>query len=191
MKDLEPRYFTLKEYVKVLYDATYMMTKYKQYLKLIDSKFNSNIMLAVTYVNGCKICSYYHTKELLKSGASDEELKSMLDGSFKDLKKEDTKALLFAEHYADAKGDYDKESFSKLIDEYGKDMAYGIMATIKLIMFGNISGISLGNMKERFKFKKPQNSKPLTDLSILLSTIILMPLFIIISLFRKRKEFPY
>ena len=53
-------------------------------------------------------------------------------------------------------------------------------------MFGNIYGISLGNMGSRFKFEKQRNSKFLTDFYIILAPLFLMIPFLIINLFRKK-----
>ncbi|UTB33936.1 MAG: carboxymuconolactone decarboxylase family protein [Methanobacterium sp. ERen5] len=43
--------------------------------KELSQKFIERIMLAVTEVNGCEICSYAHTKRALESGMSNEEIK--------------------------------------------------------------------------------------------------------------------
>jgi len=37
-------------------------------------------MLAVTAVNGCRYCSYFHTKQALKSGITAEEIRDLLAG---------------------------------------------------------------------------------------------------------------
>ncbi|MBN2877181.1 MAG: carboxymuconolactone decarboxylase family protein [Bacilli bacterium] len=187
MKYNEPRYFSAKTFNHTILEATYMMVKHHKELGLINKKFRSNIMLAVTYVNGCKLCSYYHTNVLIKSGASEEELKSMLDGSFKELESNETKALLFAEHYADVNGLYDPETFDALIKYYGKEIAIGILASIKLIMFGNMNGISWGNLWQWIRFRKPPNAKFWNDLYIAISPVFLMPAGILINLFRKKK----
>ncbi len=185
------RFFSVKQATSILFDATYMMAKYGKFLKKISKKFRSNIMLAVTNVNGCRYCSYYHTQELIKEGATTEEMQALMDGSFKDIEAHETLALVFAQHYADADGNYDKDAFKKVVEYYGKDTAYGIMATIKLIMFGNMNGISIGNLVDRIKFKKPSNSKFFTDLYNGLFAYVLLFIFLIINLFRKRKEFAY
>lgn len=184
----EQRYFTPKQFTEAMYEAAYMIAKYKE-LRTIDKKFRSNIMMAVTNVNGCRVCSYYHTSELLKAGASEDELKFILESAYHDVENEDTVALMFAEHYADTLGNYDKEAFKRVVDVYGKEKAYGIMAAIKVIMFGNMNGISLGNLWDRIRFKKTNNAKFFTDLYNGLFSFIFMPLFVFLNLFRKRKEF--
>ncbi len=48
--------------------------------ELISPAFRERLMLAVTEVNGCRYCSYYHAREALKSGISGAELAALLAG---------------------------------------------------------------------------------------------------------------
>lgn len=183
----EQRYFSIHKYNITLWKASYVMAKFSKELKNMDKKFRSNIMMAVTNVNGCRACSYYHTSELLKAGATEEEMKYILDGAYDNIESEESIALLFAEHYADTFGHFDEEAFAKVKNEYGLEKSQSILASIKAIMFGNIFGISLGHMWDRMRFKKTKNANFFTDLYVILFTFILLPIFIIINLFRKKK----
>jgi len=185
----EARYFTVKQFNRITYGAAHVIVKYRKYMRLIDKVFRSQIMVAVSSVNKCRVCSYVHTKGLIKSGISNEELKDILDGSFENLTEEISLALIFAQHYADQVGKYDQEAFNKIIDYYGKEYAYGIMTTIKIIMFGNTNGIALTNLSNRLRFKKVKNAKFLTDLYNGFAGYVLLPFFIIINLFTKKKTF--
>lgn len=49
----EQRYFPIRQFTITLFDAAFMMVKYRRFLKMIDKKFRSEIMLAVTFVTGC------------------------------------------------------------------------------------------------------------------------------------------
>lgn len=183
----EPRFFSAKQFNRIAFDAAHAIAKYSKFMRLVDKTFQKQIMLAVSGVNKCSICSYVHTKSLLKSGASNEELKMLYEGKFENLDENITFALVFSEHYADQGGNYDQEAFEKVIEYYGKNKAYGIMATIKMIMFGNTNGIALGNLGARFKFKKNKNSKFFTDLYNGPFAYILLPLFLLINLFTKKR----
>ena len=189
MSNKEPRYYSPGAFTKVLFEMAYMSVKFTKELKLISKKFRSDIMLAVTYVNGCRICSYVHTRELLREGATKEQLKPLLEGSFADLDTNETTALIFAQHYADTRGEYDPEAFYTVKKQYGKDVAIGILATVKLIMFGNLNGIAFGNLWDRIRFRKIKNPNILTDLYNAFSPIVLLPLFLIASLFRRKQEY--
>ena len=48
--------------------------------KRVSKAFSERIMLAVTVVNGCRYCSYYHTSVALKAGMSEGEIRDMLGG---------------------------------------------------------------------------------------------------------------
>ena len=69
--------------------------------KELSPDFIERIMLAVTEVNGCAICSYAHTKMALEAGMSNEEIQNMLSGIFDNVPTEEMAAIMFAQHYAD------------------------------------------------------------------------------------------
>lgn len=94
---------------------------------------------------------------------------------------------MFAQHYAFQVGKYDQDVFDKIIDYYGKEKAYGIMATIKIIMFGNTNGIALTNLVNRLRFKRNKNSKFFTELYNGFIGYLLLPILIIVNLFVKKK----
>jgi AhpD family alkylhydroperoxidase len=50
--------------------------------KLIDSQFSERIMMAVTEVNGCRYCTYFHTQVALKAGLDKEEIRETFSGDF-------------------------------------------------------------------------------------------------------------
>lgn len=185
----EPRYFSIREFNSIVNGASHAIVKYRKYMKKIDKPFRKQIMLAVSGVNKCSICSHVHTKSLIKSGLTDDELKVILDGSFENLEKEYSLALMFSQHYAFQVGKYDQEAFDKVVDYYGKEKTYGIMATIKIIMFGNTNGIALTNIVNRLKFKRNKNSKFFTDLYNGFAGYLLMPILMIVNLFVRKKTY--
>lgn len=182
------RIYGKREFIGIVNKATYSMVKYKKYMKLISKEFQTNLMLSVTEVNGCQLCSYYHTKHAIDSGISDEELQSLLSGDHTSVKAEEAMALMFAQHYASEKENYSRDTFQKVIEHYGKEEAYGILATITLISFGNANGISVGNLKSRFSKKgKVKDSKLINELFIGISPIVLLPVTFIINIFKKKQ----
>jgi len=72
--------------------------------KVMSSEFIERIMLAVTEVNGCEVCSYAHTKIALEQGMSEEEIGKLLSGDTEDIPAEEAPAIFFAQHYADTRG---------------------------------------------------------------------------------------
>ena len=72
--------------------------------KELSPEFIERIMLGVTEVNGCEVCSYAHTKMALEQGMAAEEIQQLLAGSTDNIPVEEMPAYLFAQHYADRRG---------------------------------------------------------------------------------------
>ena len=142
----------------------------------MDKVFLERIMLAVTEVNGCAACSYYHTKVALEEGFSAEEIRAMLGGSFADVPPEQLSGVLFAQHYADLRGKPSKESWAKIVSEYGETGAYGILAVTRMIMMGNAIGIPSGSFFLRFRGKADPRSNVFYEIMMMLAMIVFFPL---------------
>ena len=140
-----------KSLVLLFRSIKYLRTNRKA--RLISSQFKERIMLAVTEVNGCQACSYAHTKFALEEGMSAEEIKAILGGDIKDIPENEMLGILFAQHYADKKGKPSKESWQRLVDEYGQEAALIILAMIRMIQVGNIYGMAISALRDRFKGK--------------------------------------
>ena len=67
----------------------------------LDIEFMERIMLAVTSVNECRYCSYYHTKIALENNCTNEEIRELLGGDFSCADQEELPALAFAQHFAE------------------------------------------------------------------------------------------
>ncbi len=187
-QEYNKRIFSLGQFIKILDKATYSIVKHKKDLKLINKNFKSNIMLAVTEVNGCIYCSYYHTKIALESGTTEKEMAGLLSGELSLAKKEEYTALMFAQHYADVNSKYDQTAYQEVIAVYGNSLAKGILSTIRLIMMGNSYGIAANCLKLRLTGKRVIGSKLINELTILTSIIFLLPLLIIKNIFIKKTD---
>lgn len=93
----KPRNFTIKQFTRIVFEMTHAVVKYGKYMRLVDKVFHAEIMLAVSGVNQCAICTHVHTKTLLKEGASSSDLADL----YGHVSEEKRLALVFAEHYAD------------------------------------------------------------------------------------------
>lgn len=142
----------------------------------MDKAFLERIMLAVTEVNGCAMCSYYHTKVALEEGFSAQEIRAMLGGSFADVPQEQISGVLFAQHYADQRGTPARESWQRIVDEYGETGAYGILAVARMIMMGNAVGIPSGSFLLRFRGKADTRSNVFYELLMMLAMVVFLPL---------------
>jgi AhpD family alkylhydroperoxidase len=120
--------------------------------KLISNQFRQRIMMAVTEVNGCRYCSYYHSKLALKAGISNEELDSLLTGKIKNCPEEEKIALIYAQHWAEKQGKPEPEWEQKLKSEYEAEKAEIINLAIRMINFGNLSGNTFDYLLFKFSF---------------------------------------
>ena len=141
--------------------------------KELSPKFIERIMLAVTEVNGCGICSYAHTKKALESGMSNEEIQNMLSGIIDDVPTNEVAAVMFAQHYADTRGNPTMESWQRIVEIYGISKAKGILGSIRTIMIGNAYGIAWSSFFNRLRCRPDPRSNLLYEVSMILGTILI------------------
>ncbi len=167
------RMYTIGEFYIFLQEAlrTIKYTKQAKKSENLNNKFIERIMLAVTEVNGCEICSYKHTEVALKEGMSQEDINSLLSGNAESIPEEESVAIFFAQHYADKKGRPSKEAWQRVVDTYGEQNALGILGAIRGIMAGNTHGIAVSALLSRIKGKKISKSNLGYELGMILSII--------------------
>jgi AhpD family alkylhydroperoxidase len=156
--------------------------------KLISPQFRERIMLAVTEVNGCEACSYAHTKIALEEGMSPEEISAILSGEAENIPENELVGIFFAQHYTDENGKASEESWQRLVSEYGQEGAMVILAIIRMINTGNIYGIAVSAISNRFKGKPSGKTSLAYEISIILSIFLYLPLTIIQAIFDNIRE---
>lgn len=122
--------------------------------ELLDKRFMERIMLGVTQVNGCQLCSYAHTKMALEMGMEEQQIQELLGGELDNVPSEQLKAVLFGQHYAETKGRPTQAAWDEIVTVYGKEAAKGILGTIRIMMVGNIWGVVIGLLKDRIQHRK-------------------------------------
>ena len=145
---------------------------------LLSPALRERLMMAVTEVNGCAMCSWYHVQMALETGMESAEIHNILSGEFRDVPEEEITAVLFAQHYADTRGKPSSAAWEKMKTQYGKDAALAMLGAIRGIMLGNAYGIPSGSLLRRLGVKRFQidsRSTPLYELAILLSSVVIMP----------------
>jgi AhpD family alkylhydroperoxidase len=150
---------------------------------LISTAFNEKIMLAVTQVNGCRYCSWFHTRMAMKEGITKTEIHTLLRGEFDGADEDEMLALLYAQHYADTRGLPEEKGRNKLYLRYGKERARAIESSIKVITVGNIYGIAFDGLMRRLKGKNMKGSKLLYELGIVFGSLFMFPVAILHGLF--------
>ncbi len=153
--------------------------------KDISKDFIERIMLAVTEVNGCPVCSYGHTKWALEEGMSNEEINLLLSGSSEAVPSSELIAVLFAQHYADSGGNPSHDSWQRVVDVYGLSKSLIILGATRTIMIGNIWGIAFSSFLSRLKGKPTGKTNFLYEISIMLSIVPFLPVAIVHALVAK------
>ena len=148
----------------------------------LSPEFIERIMMAVTEVNGCAVCSYAHTKMALEIGMSNEEVNDMLAGVMDNIPADEVEGVMFAQHYADSRGKPSKEAWKRIVEIYGISKSKGILGAIRMIMIGNTYGIPCSSFFNRFRGKPDKRSNLLYDISMIITCIVFAPIVLIHAL---------
>jgi AhpD family alkylhydroperoxidase len=116
-----------------------------------DRDASERIMLAVTEVNGCEICSYAHARRALEAGVGDEEVRALLGGITDGVPDDELAGIAFGQHYADTRGHPDPQAWTDLVERYGRARALCVLRAVRMIMWGNALGIPLGSLRSRVR----------------------------------------
>ena len=156
----------------------------------ISRQFSERIMMAVTEVNGCRYCSYFHTQVSLRAGMHKEEIQRILTGDFDGTPQEELAALYFAQHYADSGGKPNADAVQCLRDAYGEAGAKEILAYIRAIMVGN----AWGNMFDAFRLRlsgRPADGVSVWDeLSVIFGPMVMIPVILLGKVMSKDRKLP-
>lgn len=179
------RQFSLFEHFPIMANAacSFVMLKQLKKHKVMNKQLKERIMLAVTEVNGCTLCSFVHTRVALNSGMSSEEIKVLLAGELDHVPESDVLAVLFAKDFAFNHEVVDKASYARLKEAYGSKKARAILSVAHVITMTNSMGIAMGLLKETLTFKHVKGSNILNEILIPISTMIFFPIFLLGSLF--------
>lgn len=121
---------------------------------LVAPAFRERLMIAVTAVNGCRYCSYFHARQALKTGVSAEEIRDLMSGVIAGCPEDEVVALAYAQHWAEADGHPSAEAVQRLQDVYGEENAHAIELVLRLIRLGNLMGNTWDYILYRATFGK-------------------------------------
>jgi len=113
-------------------------------------RFRERLYLAVIAVNGCRYCTYLHTRSALQSGLTRGDVDRLLSGLIDDVPLDEAKAILYAQHWADNRGQPDAQLRLDLIEAYGAKQARAIEMSLTLIQIGSLCGNTLDYCLFRF-----------------------------------------
>ena len=109
-------------------------------------------MLAVTAVNGCRYCSWFHTRQALKNGLAEEEIRNLLAGDVANFPPDEAVALVYAQHWAESDAHPDPEAVERLQQTYGPQKTEAIHLILRMIRLANLLGNSWDYLIYRISF---------------------------------------
>jgi AhpD family alkylhydroperoxidase len=122
----------------------------------VSQAFAEKIMMAVTAVNGCRYCAYFHTRQALAEGVSQDEIARILALELDEFPPEEAVALAFAQHWAETAGQPDPEAEHRFRGTYGPQVSNDIMNWIRMITMGNLMGNSWDALLWRIGIRRGQ-----------------------------------
>ena len=114
-------------------------------------------MLEVTAVNECRYCQWGHTYLAVSQGVPLEEINQIFGGQDEALFARDeaeAAAILFAQHYAERREEYDHAAMADLRRHYTPAQATEIVAYLRAITLGNLTGNAMDDLLERRKRRR-------------------------------------
>jgi AhpD family alkylhydroperoxidase len=130
--------------------------------------FGERVMLAVSQVNGCRGCSFAHSRFALREGVPAEEVRRLAAGDLQGQPGDTLIALLFAQHHADTGGNPEPAAQQRLETVYGEDGAREVRAYIQLAMMTSLFNNTLEAIWSRLLGRPAANSSLSGELSVML-----------------------
>ena len=144
-------YPNLKEFFSDLGYILKRSSKIKLLMRgeVIDSQFRERLMMAVTKVNGCRYCAYFHSQQALAAGVGSDELAQISEMSFESSPEEQRAALLYAQHWAESNAHPDPDARICMQDAYSPEEIEMIELSLHTIRMGNL----MGNLADYLLFR--------------------------------------
>ncbi len=143
--------------------------------KKITPQLIEKIMLAVTAVNGCRYCSYFHATMAIRSGLVSQDVIEMLQGDIGACTEEEAYICAFAQHWAESKETPSREMLLSLVKRFGIDTAKDIIAPIQMITMGNLFGNTIDSFLARLQRRNQQKGSIGLEFLIFLFALPVLP----------------
>jgi AhpD family alkylhydroperoxidase len=134
----------------------------------VSRAFAEKIMMAVTQVNGCRYCAYFHTRMALRAGVMPGEIGKLLAAEIGDFPKDEAVALAYAQHWAETAGQPDLEAERRFRAYYGPQVSNDILNWMRVINFGNLTGNTVDAFLSRLRGAPALDSNPVGELLLFL-----------------------
>jgi AhpD family alkylhydroperoxidase len=119
-----------------------------------SAALREKVVLGVTSVNDCRYCAWGHTHWAMAHGVSLEEVNQILGHQTAQLAAKDpaeAAAILFAQHYAEHRDQFDPEALENLRLYYSDAQIDEIIAYVRAITLGNLTGNTVDAFLGRFR----------------------------------------
>ena len=153
----------------------------------VSRAFAEKIMMVVTSVNGCRYCSYGHSRAALATGISEAELRKLMALDLGNFPENEMVALTFAQHYAEFSCNPDPAAWQRFTSYYGGETANDILTYLRMITFGNLLGNTFDALLSRFTGKPAADSSLWSEVGVLLGAIWMPPARVFLQLFKTQK----
>lgn len=130
--------------------------------------FGERVMLVVSQVNGCRSCSFAHTRFALREGVPADEVRRLAAGDLQGQPEETLVALLFAQHYAETGGNPEPAAQKRLEAAYGEDGACEVRTFLRLAMMTSLFSNTLEAIWSRLLGRPATDSSLSSELSVML-----------------------
>lgn len=190
MTMIAKKHYSVRETYAITFDAARTVRFLGKTRLGRDRQFTERIMLTVTEVNGCELCSNAHARLALQAGLSHAEIRALLGGTSDGAPDHQLPALAFAQHYADTRGHPDPRAWQDLIDTYGEHEALGALAAVRLMMWGNAAGIPPSSLRSRLKGAPDPGSTLRYEITTILGSVAVLPLALVHALISMLRGVP-
>jgi len=123
----------------------------------LSAAFQERIMMAVTAVNDCRYCSFFHAKMALEAGCSDDEIEQILGSELSCVDPGELPALAFAQHFAESHEHPSPIALKRLLQVYGRSKTGRILLACMGITMGNLLGNTIDAYESRLLGKPAQS----------------------------------
>jgi AhpD family alkylhydroperoxidase len=120
----------------------------------VSFALREKVFLAVTSINDCRFCEGGHTHWARANGVPLEEVNQILGLQIESLEARnpaEAAAILFAQHYAEHRDQFDPESIENLRKHYSDAQVDEILAYVRAITLGNLTGNTVDAFLDRFR----------------------------------------
>jgi AhpD family alkylhydroperoxidase len=119
-----------------------------------SAALREKVMLGVTSINDCRLCTWGHSHWAMANGVPLDEVNQILGLQTELLEAKspaEAAAILFAQHYAENLDRIDPQSIESLRTHYSDAQVAEILAYVRVITLGSLTGNTLEAVLDRFR----------------------------------------